>query len=168
MIRKGTIQDAAEIARIKVTGWQAAYPGIVPQSYLNEMDIGNETKKWTLNLEDPGKNVYVAESGKGLAGYVVFGTCRDEDAVKMHEICAIYVQPESYRKGIGRQLMEVAEKFLLNTFPGDIAVWVFEENHSSRSFYSGMGYAPDGKRKRLKFTGVPFDGIRYIKSFEEA
>jgi L-amino acid N-acyltransferase YncA len=168
MIRQAIIQDAAEIARIHVSAWQAAYRGIVPQTYLDSLDIDARRKRWVQNLENASNNIYVAEDVSGMTGWIIFGPSRDEDIAEGHEINAIYVQPKSWGMGIGKQLIYAAETILLKAYQADITVWVFEDNFSSRSFYTKVGYTQDGAKKVEDFASTQLTEIRFRKYVDKA
>jgi hypothetical protein len=93
VIRRATVRDAAEIARIQVRAWQAAYPGIVPQSHLDSLIIKERAERWTLNIEKPGYQLLVAKTAESPTGFIFFGPSCDEEADEVHEIGAVYVQP---------------------------------------------------------------------------
>ncbi|MFF3784881.1 hypothetical protein [Streptomyces sp. NPDC001933] len=38
-VRDMTVDDCEAVTRVRVRGWQAAYAGLVPQSYLDGMDL---------------------------------------------------------------------------------------------------------------------------------
>lgn len=62
-IRKATIDDVKEMNRIHVLSWKAAYKGIVPQNYLDELKedfwvsafekrLSDEKNKWRCNGDE--------------------------------------------------------------------------------------------------------------------
>lgn len=44
IIRKATIKDASEIAKIQVEGWQTTYKSIIPRQYLDTLSHESKTK----------------------------------------------------------------------------------------------------------------------------
>ncbi|MBT3271825.1 MAG: GNAT family N-acetyltransferase [Spirochaetales bacterium] len=167
MIRKATAKDAAEIARIQVSSWQAAYSGIVPQSHLDSMSIKERAKRWAQNIKKPGDKILVADIAESLEGFIFFGPSCDEDADGEHEIGAVYIQPQAWRQGIGKELVKRAEEIMFCRFAADITLWVFEENHSSRKFYTSVGYSPDGATKEMTIGGALLNATRYRKVVNE-
>lgn len=37
LVRNMTVDDCESVAKVRVRGWQAAYAGLMPQSYLDAM-----------------------------------------------------------------------------------------------------------------------------------
>ena len=73
-IRLAQVADAAEIARVHVDTWRAAYRGIVPDAHLDSLTYEQREQRWRDNFAtaSPGVFVYVAteEAGRviGFAG----------------------------------------------------------------------------------------------------
>jgi GNAT superfamily N-acetyltransferase len=104
IIREARSGDGMTIATIQVVGWQAAYLGIIPPSYLDEMRQGLEQRAgfWEKTIRDPSGWVMVAEgSEKAMLGWASGGPARDADAKDVTELYALYVVPEHWGKGGG-------------------------------------------------------------------
>jgi ribosomal protein S18 acetylase RimI-like enzyme len=84
----------------------------------------------------------VAESDGRVVGFVAFGPDRDEDG--HGELYAIYVLPEHWGGGSGRELLTAAKEGLTEAGYPDMRLWVLAENTSARRFYERMGLTPDG------------------------
>src|SRR5215207_562222 len=70
---------------------------------------------------------------------------RDEDADDdVAEIAAICVDPDAWRVGVGRALMDVALADLRADGWRWVTLWVLAENHPARDFYARFGFEPDG------------------------
>ena len=164
MIRKATLDDISEIARIHVETWKKAYSGIIVQEYLDALSIERRKESWKKILNG-NTETYVAVCEDGLAGWINFAPSRDEDGDGVYEIYGLYVQPKSWGKGIGKRLMEKAENILLSEYNhlGDVTLWVLEENHSSRAFYRKVGYEPDGIKKEDEIAGKLLVEVRMRK-----
>ena len=59
--------------------------------------------------------------------------------VRGHELCALYVLPEFWDRGIGHQLLVAVAPVRL--------LWVPEANARGRRFYERHGWRPDGSAK---------------------
>lgn len=134
MIRQATIHDAREIARIHVTGWKTAYAGIVPQAYLDSLSIEGRTSRFRRKFAEYGDRYLVYEADSRLKGFVIQGPTLDEDCPGIHEIQALYVEPASWRQGVGTRLVREAERAMLECGMADITLWVFRDNHLSWLF----------------------------------
>lgn len=160
-IRKANVEDANEYAKVNVLSWQAAYKGIVPDEYLDSLTIESKVERFIQNLVDYPECLYYAAivSGK-IVGILLLNKCRDDDMDDSGEICAIYLLPEYWGKGCGKQLMD----FSLDTFKHmgfhTASIWVLEENARARRFYEKCGFVPDGAKKVIEI-GKPLIAVRY-------
>ena len=166
-IRAAVPDDAEEVERLRVAGWQAAYRGILPDDYLNRMRVdGGRRRRWMTEqatAEPPSVRVEsVAVQGGAIVGWVAGGRCRDADrpGPGQGEIYAIYVLPEWWGRGVGRLLMAHAVRVLSEAGYRDITLWVLEANQQARRFYQAAGFRPDGSRQLLD-PGGPVYEVRY-------
>ena len=128
--------------------WQTAYRGIVPDDYLDALDVEERRERWRARLEG-GDCTFVVEE-HGIAGY-----CR---VVPPDVVRGLYVLPERRRGGLGSALL-TAGLDELRARGGDVAtLWVFTANHPARAFYARFGFLPDGTAGVDEGTGV--DEIR--------
>ena len=100
-IRKATIMDSEVISRIHASSWKAAYKGIVPQRYLDELKDDfwvDAFQSWLSKNLITAKLIYENEIPVGCIAY---GKSRDERFSKWGEIVSIYVLPEYCSKGYG-------------------------------------------------------------------
>ena len=167
MIRRAEIQDAGGIARVHVNTWKTAYAGIVSAAYLESLSIDDRTSRWKQSIEKAAGHTYVAVCEGRIVGWMCFGPSRDEDGRESHEVYAVYVEHQSWGRGIGRQLMNKAESVLLSEKRADITLWVLEENHPSLAFYDRVGYVPDGKKKTQEIGGKALSEVRLRKRIDE-
>jgi ribosomal protein S18 acetylase RimI-like enzyme len=167
-VRAATVRDAAELAAIHVRSWQAAYRGLLPQDYLDELDVSDGTERWrrTLRATDWSRSgVMVAEPGPELLGFARFGPTRDgdDDADETGQIRAIYVIPEAWGKGFGKRLMSMALARLMSAGYSEATLWVLPSNTRARRFYEAGGWVHDGTTKCDDSRGFPIPEIRYRK-----
>jgi len=108
---------------------------------------------------------YVAENDGKIIGNLVLSGCRDDDKANAGEIIAIYLLPEQWDKGFGRQMMEYAVMELENLGYNEIVIWVLEENHRARRFYEKCNFIPDGTQKELCID-KPLIVVRYVNRVE--
>lgn len=165
-IRQATVGDAHQIARIHIQTWQRAYAGIVNEAYLQSLSIEDRTSRWQEILSEKTESNFVVEDEGEVAGWISFGKSRDEDARRAGEIYGIYVHPDSWGRGFGRELMAAAEADLWRQKFKMITLWVLELNERSRYFYSQAGYSFDGTRKPYSIGGQELWIVRYVKNVE--
>jgi len=163
-IRTATPLDADAIARAQVASWQAAYRGIVPDEHLDALDW----REWAIarreQLEratDEGVRVNVALVDGSLVGYVASGPERDGDpaAHQGEEVYALYLAPELWGRGIGRDLLSRA----VAEVPADVPItlWVLADNLRARSFYERSGFRADGSTTTIQRGGRELLEVRY-------
>ena len=112
MVRLATIEDAEAIAAIHVCGWQIAYEGIVPTQFLASLSTQERANMWRIVISEHHGIVLLAASPHGEVGFISFGPSRVEDGREKAEIYAIYVLPQFWHQGIGRELLDEAERRL--------------------------------------------------------
>lgn len=166
-IRAIALEDAEEVERLRVAGWQAAYRGILPDDYLNQLRVDGERRRRRMieqaTAEQPSIVVEsVAVQAGAIVGWVAAGRCRDVDRPDpgQGEVYAIYVLPEWWGRGAGRLLMAHAVRALAGAGYPDITLWVLEANQQARRFYTVAGFRPDGARQLLDLGGPVYE-LRY-------
>ncbi len=161
--------DSHAIAEIHISSWRAAYSGIVPEHVLDGLSVEQLAARHRHGIIEKPQSIAVAELRGDLVGFSAFGDCRDDDKPVDHtgEICAIYVAPSQWRKGIGSQLLQWAEGELSQQGKREIILWFLEANAASRRFYEAHGYRGDGTRKTLTI-GIELQAIRYVEALSNA
>lgn len=167
IIRPATPDDAPRLARIHVDAWRAAYRGLVPDKFLDSLDVERRSARLRTWLEAGEAENYVAEENGELLGWLTLDGCRDPDLDPRAtgELWGIYLAPAHWRRGIGRQLCQHCEQILRSRGYTAATLWVFAGNQNARRFYEAMGFQPDGARKSLDF-GVPLEVVRYRKALK--
>ena len=174
-IRPAAPNDAQEIARIRVLGWRFAYQGLVPQGYLDSLNITEDTERMHGYLSQlpqnlPPNNLASVQGSSGdekrlfmlaVRDDAVLGFChfsaapnnadRAERAVlgrvMIGRLHSLYVDLDALGQGIGHALMSQA----LSTFTAwgceRANLWVLEGNSRAVSFYERQGWQLTGGTK---------------------
>ena len=174
-IRPAVPNDAQAVARIRVLGWRFAYQGLVPQGYLDSLNITEDTERMHGYLSQLPQNLPPNKSAPGLnsgdsgkrsfmlatRGDAVLGIChfsaapnnadRPERATPGGEMVgrlhSLYIDPDALGQGIGHALMSHA----LSTFTAwrckRANLWVLEGNSRAISFYERQGWQLTGDTK---------------------
>lgn len=167
-IRPGRPQDAATIAEIYVCSWQQAFAGIVPQSYLDSMDVHRETLGWRSLLREarwPKEGVLLAEGDQGASAFAGFGPAEDSPGTAM--LGTLYALPSSWGTGTGRRLMIATQETLRQAGYQAATLWVLEANTRARRFYEAAGWRPDGTLVQDVASGMVLPKLRYHRSLGE-
>jgi RimJ/RimL family protein N-acetyltransferase len=167
-VRAATVRDAPELAAIHARSWQAAYQGLLPQDFLDKLDLSHSTERWERALrsaEWPKAGVMVAVPGPEMVGFARFTPTRDtgEDTALVAEIRQIYIAPEVWGKGLGKQLMSLALARLAAAGYAQATLWVLDTNSRARRFYERCGWMQDGAARCNDSYSFPMADVRYRK-----
>jgi ribosomal protein S18 acetylase RimI-like enzyme len=164
-IRTAQLPDAEAMAHVRVAAWRAAYRGLMPDSYLDRADLEDaEAEHLRDRLQSIGDrtHVSVAELGGRIVGYCTYGDAGDDDAEPARgAIYALYIHPDVWRHGIGRQLLVYASHYLKAQGFGEATLFVVEGNMRARRFYEQAGWKTDGHRRIYEWPGFSLPVLRY-------
>jgi ribosomal protein S18 acetylase RimI-like enzyme len=165
-IRTAVVEDAAQIADVHVRSWQGAYRGLMPQDYLDGLDHAERSQMWVRiasGVDGTRSAVLVAEDEAGLHGFTAFGPTRDEDesSGQIGQIGSIYLAPDVWGTGCGRELMTAALGRLANAGYHEATLWVLDTNVRARGFYEKAGFRFDGAEKLDDRGGFSLREVRY-------
>lgn len=149
VVRETVIDDAATIARVRAESWRATYRGIVPDAYLDGIDVDEWAVRQRRAMEQQPADLValVAEVRGDVVGWVVGGPNRDATYHYTGELYAIYLLPEYQRVGIGTQLTVAIAQWLASQEFDSMILWVLEANHPARRFYEAIGGVLCGSRQ---------------------
>jgi len=146
-IRDAMPADARAIAEVHVRSWQAAYRGELPDDYLDGLSVDERETWWRDTLSGPTRasGTLVAEDGGRVIGFAGFGPTRDDDAPPgTGEVYAIYLDPDRFGRGVGRELFDRANGRLRELGFTRATLWTLTTNERARRFYERAGWAFDG------------------------
>ncbi|GAA2979911.1 GNAT family N-acetyltransferase [Streptomyces flavovirens] len=165
-IRAMTLDDCDAVAEIRVRGWQRAYTGMIPQAYLDAMDVARdaEHRRAYLTAESGPVNLVAETPNTTVTGWACYGPCRDGSArPESAELYALYAHPDRIGTGTGRALLaEVTARARAHGFAG-MTLWVLKENARARRFYERAGFRPDGTEESFEAGGAMIPELRYTR-----
>jgi ribosomal protein S18 acetylase RimI-like enzyme len=160
LIRTADATDAADLARIHVAGWRAAYEGIAPPEFLAGLSEEKRAEDWRRWLEDKDMKVLLAFEDGNPCGFTSFGKLRTPipgmspiRPLYSGEVYAIYLLPDYWRRGIGTRLLREAAVELRAMKHKSMCLWVMEKNERGIAFYRKHGGERCGK-KDVEIGGV--------------
>lgn len=140
-IRRATPGDAPAIARVRVDSWRTTYRGMIPDAYLDGMQIEASTASWDRVLA-AGPNttsVFVAGHGADVVGFAC-GTMLNEPKHGLDaELAAVYLRREFQHAGVGRRLVGAVVEAQRAHHATGLLTWVIAGNKGARSFYETLG-----------------------------
>ena len=163
MIRFATPTDAVRIAEIHVAAWRVAYRGIVPDTFLASLSVEKRAEGWRRGIETNPRLVLVSEREGEIVGWISIGPGRDDDTKSDGEVYALYVQPETWTRGIGRELMTRGEEELWSRGVSRVVLWVLDANSRARRFYEALHFMPDSRSKEITLEKAKLTEVRYEK-----
>jgi ribosomal protein S18 acetylase RimI-like enzyme len=167
-VRPATRADALAIATVHVRSWQAASRGLLPQSYLAELDPRNRLGGWESFLDAtawPSTGALVLAEGDGptIAGFAGISPTRDADADPrtVGELQTLYLDPGAWRRGGGSTLLDAARDQLRRAGFQEASAWVLETNVRARTFYERHHWRHDGSSKLHDWGTFVVTDVRY-------
>ena len=167
-LRRATPEDAAALAAVEVRSWRAAFRGLMPDAFLDELSEVEKTTSWRQNLLKHGlfgrKRVCVALSDAGISGFVRVGPLTDEGEVGL--IYLLYVLPEQWGRGVGTALIQAGMQELRDLGMREAMLWVLRDNLRARRFYEHLGWTPDGRTVSEDHGGCRLEALCYRQSMD--
>lgn len=164
-VRDAGVGDAAAIAGVNTRSWQAAYRGLMPDSYLDALSVEEDTARWQCAVAQSAlraRAILVVEDGAGeVVGYAVTGA--DVDEASQGLLFLMYVAPQNWSTGAGRALMDACVDRLWAAGFTRAVLWVLEANARARGFYERQGWAADGESGTSTYGDVPLRALRYAR-----
>jgi GNAT superfamily N-acetyltransferase len=159
------VDDAPALGVVHVRSWQATYAGLVPQSYLDEMDPVARGHRWAgilANVQPPAGTTVLESEADAVIGFASVMASEDPDAtLTTGRLAAIYLDPDHWGRGGGRLLMADAVDRLTAAGFTTATLWVLNGNARARRFYEAAGWLPDGVTQLDDSFGFPLDEVRY-------
>jgi GNAT superfamily N-acetyltransferase len=137
-IRAATSGDAPGIARVQVLTWQQTYRGILPDAFLDGLDVERSTESWRAVISDRRRITHVVD-GPGIIGFCTAGPSRGDPIGFRGEVEAIYVHPAEQGQGHGTALVRAAMDWLAAKRLFPVLVWALEANTRAHGFYQALG-----------------------------
>lgn len=163
MIRKATIDDARAIAEVHVKAWQAAYQGLLPEDFLQNLSVDRREQQWRDGMQNAEQVILVYES-QTIVAFCSFAPARDDDTDKTNaaELTTIYALESVWGQGIGKALWNKAIQHMRESGFSEVVLWVLRGNDRAITFYEGMGLTSDGKTKTETWqNGITLHEARY-------
>lgn len=154
-IRRERPDDAESVATVHVRTWRAAYAGIMPDEFLDRLNVAAWAQRRrdvrTADGDHPFTTLVAEADDELVIGFATVGPYRNgQDPTDLDSTCGeiltMYVEPSHWSTGVGRELMAAALAELTARGWAQMRLWVLEENVRARRFYEQAGLVPDGER----------------------
>ena len=165
LLRPAEPADAMEVARVHVRSWQAGYRGLLPDAYLDGLRPEERAQRYDFASDDVrAPATMVAMDDGRLCGFATTMPARDSDVPEHGELCALYVDPEWWSRGVGAALICAARVRLAEQGFCNAVLWLLAGNTRADRFYRIDGWAPDGPARTDSIWGVTVDEVRYRRA----
>ncbi len=166
-LRLAVPEDAMAVARVHVRAWQAAYRGLMPDDHLAGLRPQERARHYDFAGLDPtGPRTLVAVEADTVLGFATISPARDEDVRGQGELCALYVEPDCWGRGIGQALASAARSDLYRLGFRKAVLWVVAGNVRAQRFYRADGWTADERRRPRQVWSVTVDTVRYSRVLE--
>lgn len=162
IVREGEIEDVEVISQIYAHSWKAAYVGLIPQTYLDDLkeDFWVEKfKEWLISGE---LHVKLVLEGSEVVGAVGYGKTLEGERKGWGELRSFYLLPTYFGKGYGKVLMQEVKKALKEMGCKGIYLWVLEGNERARHFYEKQGFVQTEEKWTGKILDQEIVDVGYI------
>jgi GNAT superfamily N-acetyltransferase len=140
-IRRAAVGDAPAIAQVRVDSWRTTYRGLIPDAYLDGMQVDASTALWerVLSAENTTADVFVATHDGEVIGFAAGNRLKEPKHGADAEITAVYLRREYQNAGIGRRLVAAVVDAQRAHGATAMIVWVIAGNKIARAFYEALG-----------------------------
>lgn len=160
------------MAEAHVRAWQTAYRGIVPDEYLDGLEVAERTQRWEAVLRGdvvvkgvPRPNDHVVEVDRKVVGFANVGRFRDEPGDgTVGELWAMYVHPDHWGSGAGAELMRQTIADFESAGFSRACLWVLAGNERAQRFYRKHGWSDDGVSQSLQIGGTTIIEVRFSRT----
>jgi len=159
-VRTAEPGEGERLGQIYLSSGRAAWARhLSPVGLSGVRSPGEEWERW---ISDPDLIVLVAERRGEPAAVALLcrSTDDDSDPARVALLDRLYTEPASWRRGLGRALLDAAMEQLRERRFQEVTLWTAEWN-TSRGFYEALGWAPDGATREKTFAGSTFTEVRY-------
>ncbi len=169
-LREARRGDELAVAELHVRSWQEAYRELMPAEFLAALDPRERAIRYAFETTAPDAPTTLlavqtgADGEEAISGFATFGASRDEDVPGLAEVYALYVDPDRYQGGIGRELMAEARRRLQEAGFDAAVLWVLDGNDRAARFYAGEGWAPDGATRVEQPYGIVSNVSRFRRA----
>jgi GNAT superfamily N-acetyltransferase len=159
-VRPANPGEGVRLGEIYLSSGRAAWARhLSPVGLASVTSPADEWERW---ISDPDLIVLVAER-RGQAAAVAL-LCRstddDSDPARVALLDRLYTEPASWRRGLGRALLDAAMEEVRERRFQEVTLWTAEWN-TSRGFYEANGWKLDGANREKTFAGSTFREVRY-------
>ena len=140
------IKDAFDIKEVALKSWLFTYGHIYDDEYIqkriNKAYEPELLQKLTEPINQGLTEMFVCEYNEKVIGFAQVGYYKYylRETIKQMELSRIYIDPEYSRKGIGEQLLNLVEKWVIRKNFDKYCLFVHQNNPIGIKFYQKNGF----------------------------
>ena len=163
VIRLAQLGDADRVGAIQVRAWQAAYRGVMPDTYLDELDVDDRAAYWRRQVLAllPGQRLKVIVEDELVVGFAAAGPEHDGRDAGIGELYAINLDPRVWGRGLGRALLCDMTAELAGLGYREAVLWVVPQNDRARRLYESEEWRDDHVHRDDEVFGVVVPEMRF-------
>lgn len=172
VVRRAKASDAAAITALQVRSWQAAYRGIVPDAFLDNLAEDAWLERWSNQLATaPPAGVHQLVSTDAWEGppraVAACGPAIVPTAALTGQLYVLYADPGYWGCGHGAALLQRVHELLAADRHSGALLWVAAANTRSIEFYERHGWTKDGHTQLEEVAGAIFDEVRMVRQLAD-
>lgn len=134
-VKKVCIEDVKELANLEYHIWRSTYRGILPDEYLDNLDINHIQEKFKNKLSDSNIEMYLIKHDLSYIGY--FSLKYNDNVL---EVSKLYILKNYQNMGIGSIVAEYIKAKTIEYHIDIVESWIIEGNSISEKFHKKMGF----------------------------
>lgn len=165
-LRSATPEDATTIAALAIQIFLDTYAtdGVRPD-LAREAFTEYSTEAFANRLQESRRQFFLAEQGTAIIGFSeILLANLPAPVAKMAgaELVRLYIQPRYQRRGVGRDLIQLAEQAAASKGLGAVWLTAWEGNAQAHRFYAALGYEDIGTAT-YSFEGNSYNNRVFTK-----
>ncbi|RDS84926.1 GNAT family N-acetyltransferase [Dyella monticola] len=162
LLRAAEPEDALAVARVHVRAWQVGYRHLLSGEYLAQLRPEERALRYDFATNDTRRPMtLVAVENDAIRGFATIAPARDSDITDHGELCALYVDPDAWGRGVGTALLAAARQRLVELGFRHAVLWLLNGNTRAARLYRADGWSPDGLARTDRIWGIDVDEIRF-------
>lgn len=130
--------DVDAIQRVARTTWHAAYDDLLGEALVDQvLEEWYEDDAIEAGITHDAQDFFVAVRDDEVVGYAHVGP---HPPRRVHQLYRLYVHPDEWRRGIGRQLLAEVEQALFERDVQRYEAQVLADNEIGIAFYESTGF----------------------------
>jgi len=150
------------MATIQVRAMRRALGGLVPEDSLKNLSETERERAWRREIAVLPSTLRptVAEVDDRVLGFMGALPSGDATIGEGDAEVTVYVDPDCWKHGVGRMLVDHEVRILRHLGREAISTWVIEDDRRARAFAQAMGRHENGSRRDRSLGTISWREVR--------